>query len=104
MIARQIAGKALPFYLSMLSTLTGSAVTTAVLGNTGIRAGRLRPGDLGVQSDDHGRARSLRGSMPCFTENEHSPRALAPAGTRLHRAGRQGGFAAAGPPSGLRES
>ena len=34
-LSRRIAGKALPLYLSMLSTLVGSAVTAAVLGRTG---------------------------------------------------------------------
>lgn len=78
-IARRIAGKALPLYLSMLSTLVGSAVTAAVLGNTGtvelaayaLVIAVFNPMIMVV----HG---TLRGSMPFFTENEDSPRALAP--------------------------
>lgn len=79
MIARRIAGKALPLYLSMLSTLFGTAVTAAVLGNTStvelaayaLVIAVFNPMIMVV----HG---TLRGSMPFFAENEDSPRTLAP--------------------------
>lgn len=79
LIARRVAGKALPLYLSMVSTLFGTAVTAAVLGNTGtvelaayaLVIAVFNPMIMVV----HG---TLRGSMPFFAENEDSPRTLAP--------------------------
>ena len=79
LIARQIAGKALPLYLSMLSTLAGTAVTAAVLGNTStvelaayaLVIAVFNPMLMVV----HG---TVRGSMPFFAENEDSPSTLAP--------------------------
>jgi multidrug resistance protein, MATE family len=78
-IARGIAGKALPLYLSMFATLFGTAVTAAVLGNTSttelaayaLVVAVLNPVIMVV----HG---ALRGSTPFFTENEDSPGTLAP--------------------------
>ena len=78
-IARRIAGKALPLYLSMFATRFGTAVTAAVLGNTStvelaayaLVIAVFNPMIMVV----HG---TLRGSMPFFTENEDSPEALAP--------------------------
>ncbi|WP_017545408.1 MATE family efflux transporter [Nocardiopsis prasina] len=78
-IAWRIAGQAAPLFLSMLSTLIGSAVTAAVLGNSGtvqlaayaLVIAVFNPMIMVV----HG---TLRGSLPFFTENEGSPRALAP--------------------------
>ncbi|GAA1079703.1 MATE family efflux transporter [Nocardiopsis metallicus] len=79
LIARRIAGKALPLYLSMLSTLIGSAVTAAVLGNTSTVELAAYALVLAVFNPMimvvHG---TLRGSTPFFAENEDSPRALAP--------------------------
>ncbi|WP_020480263.1 MATE family efflux transporter [Nocardiopsis valliformis] len=79
LIARRITGKALPLYLSMLSTLIGSAVTAAVLGNTSTVELAAYALVLAVFNPMimvvHG---TLRGSMPFFAENEDSPRALAP--------------------------
>lgn len=78
-IARRIAGKSLPLYLSMLSALIGSAVTAAVLGNAStvelaayaLVIAVFNPMIMVV----HG---TLRGSVPFFAENEDSPDALAP--------------------------
>lgn len=78
-IARGIAGKALPLYLSMLSALIGSAVTAAVLGNTSTVELAAYALVIAVYNPMimvvHG---TMRGSMPFFTENEGSPRTLAP--------------------------
>lgn len=78
-IARRVAGKALPLYLSMLSTLFGTAVTAAVLGNTSTAELAAYALVLAVFNPMimvvHG---TLRGSMPFFAENEDSPEALAP--------------------------
>lgn len=78
-IARRVAGKALPLYLSMLSTLFGTAVTAAVLGNTSTAELAAYALVIAVFNPMimvvHG---TLRGSMPFFAENEDSPRTLAP--------------------------
>ncbi|WP_017597926.1 MATE family efflux transporter [Nocardiopsis lucentensis] len=78
-LARAIAGKAVPLYLSMLATMAGSMVTAGVLGNAGTAAlaahalvvAVLNPVLMLTQG-------ALRGSMPFVAEHEDDPDALAP--------------------------
>ncbi|MEE2036813.1 MATE family efflux transporter [Nocardiopsis sp. CT-R113] len=78
-LARGIAAKSVPLYLSMLATMAGGMVTAAVLGNSGtaeLAAHALviavfNPALMVVQG-------ALRGSMPFIAENEDDPASLAP--------------------------
>ncbi|WP_017606631.1 MATE family efflux transporter [Nocardiopsis alkaliphila] len=78
-IARRVGGKALPLYLSMLSTVAGNAVTAGVMGTTGtvelaayaLVIAVFTPTLMLVQG-------ALRGSMPFVAQNEDSARSLAP--------------------------
>ncbi|WP_116244530.1 MATE family efflux transporter [Nocardiopsis sp. FIRDI 009] len=76
-LARTIAGKAGPLYLSMLATMVGGMVTAGVLGNVGtadlaahaLVVAVLNPVLMVVQG-------ALRGSMPFVAEHETDPGAL----------------------------
>lgn len=78
-LVSRIGGKAVPLYLSMLSTMVGSMVTAGVLGNTGtaelaayaLVIAVFTPTLMVVQG-------ALRGSMPFVAENEEDPESLVP--------------------------
>ncbi|WP_150236526.1 MATE family efflux transporter [Nocardiopsis quinghaiensis] len=78
-LARRIAGKAGPLYLSMLATMAGGMVTAGVLGNAGtaqlaayaLVIAVFNPVLMVIQG-------ALRGSTPFVAENGEDPRKLAP--------------------------